>query len=85
MGIFVFLLDGTKILEHVAFLEASNEALQSHLKSCNIENQHSATFESYLIKPVQRILRYPLFLQQIKTLTAPNTAENVQISGKYVL
>lgn len=54
--------------------------MQQFLTACNVNRQHSATLESYLIKPVQRVLRYPLFLQQIKSLTSQGAPENVQIS-----
>uniref|UniRef100_A0A915KZ85 DH domain-containing protein n=1 Tax=Romanomermis culicivorax TaxID=13658 RepID=A0A915KZ85_ROMCU len=45
-----------------------NLVLQKFLHSLNIKREHSETFESYLIKPVQRILRYPLFLKEISSL-----------------
>ncbi|XP_018022415.1 protein still life, isoform SIF type 1 isoform X2 [Hyalella azteca] len=53
-----------------------NQALQEFLASRNPRQQHSATLESYLIKPIQRILKYPLLLQQLKNLTDPGTDEN---------
>ncbi|KAF2351350.1 Dbl (DH) domain [Trinorchestia longiramus] len=53
-----------------------NQALQEFLASRNPRQQHSATLESYLIKPIQRILKYPLLLQQLKNLTEPGTDEN---------
>jgi hypothetical protein len=43
----------------------NNEHLKEFLLTCNPYHQHSLSFESYLIKPVQRILKYPLFLQQM--------------------
>jgi len=43
----------------------NNEYLKEFLNTCNPYHQHSLSFESYLIKPVQRILKYPLFLQQM--------------------
>ena len=42
-----------------------NQALQEFLQSCNRRQQHSTTLESYLIQPIQRILKYPLLLQQV--------------------
>ena len=51
-------------------LHQTNEHLKEFLVTCNPHRQHSLSFESYLIKPVQRILKYPLFLQQM--LTASN-------------
>uniref|UniRef100_A0A915L2E6 Uncharacterized protein n=1 Tax=Romanomermis culicivorax TaxID=13658 RepID=A0A915L2E6_ROMCU len=60
--------------------EENNETLRAFLTSRNFKRQHSFTLESYLIKPVQRVLRYPLFLSQIKALTEQGRPENVQIS-----
>ncbi|CAH1980027.1 unnamed protein product [Acanthoscelides obtectus] len=53
-----------------------NQALQEFLAARNPRQQHSSTLESYLIKPIQRILKYPLLLQQLKNLTDPNTDEH---------
>ncbi|CAH1128391.1 unnamed protein product [Ceutorhynchus assimilis] len=53
-----------------------NQALQEFLISRNPKQQHSCTLESYLIKPIQRILKYPLLLQQLRNLTDPNTDEH---------
>ena len=44
------------------------------MASCNPNQQQANTLESYLIKPIQRILKYPLLLQQLKSL-APNPSE----------
>ncbi|CAF0880247.1 unnamed protein product [Adineta ricciae] len=43
----------------------SNECLKEFFRKCNPSQQHALSFQSYLIKPVQRILKYPLFLQQM--------------------
>ncbi|XP_050309529.1 protein still life, isoform SIF type 1 isoform X3 [Anthonomus grandis grandis] len=53
-----------------------NQALQEFLASRNPKQQHSSTLESYLIKPIQRILKYPLLLQQLRNLTDPSTDEH---------
>jgi len=53
-----------------------NQALQEFLMSCNPKQQHSTALESYLIKPIQRILKYPLLLTQLKNLTDPNSDEH---------
>ncbi|KXJ23729.1 Protein still life, isoforms C/SIF type 2 [Exaiptasia diaphana] len=42
-----------------------NEDLRNFLNARNPKNQHSGTLESYLIKPIQRILRYPLLMRTI--------------------
>ncbi|XP_061171231.1 protein still life, isoform SIF type 1-like isoform X4 [Saccostrea echinata] len=64
-----------KILNPVA-----NDALKAFLHARNPEQQHSATLESYLIKPIQRILKYPLLLQQLCNLTDPDTDEHHHLS-----
>ena len=34
----------------------------------NPEQEHSRSLESFLIKPIQRVLKYPLILREIKTI-----------------
>ncbi|XP_011302498.1 protein still life, isoform SIF type 1 isoform X5 [Fopius arisanus] len=53
-----------------------NQALQEFLQARNPRQQHSSTLESYLIKPIQRILKYPLLLQQLKNLTDDRSEEH---------
>ncbi|XP_060516827.1 protein still life, isoform SIF type 1 isoform X3 [Cylas formicarius] len=53
-----------------------NQALQEFLAARNPKQQHSSTLESYLIKPIQRILKYPLLLQQLRNLTDSSTDEH---------
>ncbi|GLG95383.1 uncharacterized protein GBIM_02360 [Gryllus bimaculatus] len=53
-----------------------NQALQEFLAARNPRQQHSSTLESYLIKPIQRILKYPLLLQQLRNLTEPQADEH---------
>ncbi|CAH1168966.1 unnamed protein product [Phyllotreta striolata] len=53
-----------------------NQALQEFLAARNPKQQHSSTLESYLIKPIQRILKYPLLLQQLRNLTDPVSDEH---------
>lgn len=38
--------------------------------------------ESYLIKPIQRILKYPLLLQQLKNLSDPQAEEHLHLIGE---
>ncbi|XP_046615462.1 protein still life, isoform SIF type 1 isoform X3 [Neodiprion virginianus] len=53
-----------------------NQALQEFLSARNPRQQHSSTLESYLIKPIQRILKYPLLLQQLRNLTDEHSEEH---------
>jgi T-lymphoma invasion and metastasis-inducing protein 1 len=55
--------------------------LQEFLQSRNPRQQHSSTLESYLIKPIQRILKYPLLLQQLRNLTDSNSSEHQHLVG----
>jgi len=60
-----------------------NHALQEFLAARNPKQQHSSTLESYLIKPIQRILKYPLLLQQMRNLTDTRADEHVHLCGMY--
>ncbi|XP_068198740.1 rho guanine nucleotide exchange factor TIAM2-like isoform X2 [Antennarius striatus] len=61
-----------KVLERAK----TDAAFKRFLDARNPTNQHSASLESFLIKPVQRVLRYPLLLRQLVALTAPGTPEH---------
>jgi len=56
-----------------------NRALQNFLASLNPEQQHSTALESYLIKPIQRILKYPLLLQQLRSAAPSGSGEHVHL------
>ncbi|XP_073842315.1 protein still life, isoforms C/SIF type 2-like isoform X1 [Musca autumnalis] len=56
-----------------------NHALQEFLNARNPKQQHSCTLESYLIKPIQRILKYPLLLQQLRNLTDSRADEHLHL------
>lgn len=43
----------------------TNEQFKEFVDKCNPSQQHSSSFQSYLIKPVQRVLKYSLFLEQL--------------------
>ncbi|XP_023316626.1 protein still life, isoform SIF type 1 isoform X1 [Trichogramma pretiosum] len=58
-----------------------NQALQEFLQARNPRQQHSSTLESYLIKPIQRILKYPLLLQQLRNLTDEHSDERRHLIG----
>ena len=63
------------------FSDTINEKLKEFLIARNPKHQHSATLDSYLIKPIQRILKYPLLLQQLCNLTDSDTDEHHHLSG----
>ncbi|KAG9351761.1 hypothetical protein JZ751_023012 [Albula glossodonta] len=45
----------------------------------NPKRQHSSTLESYLIKPIQRVLKYPLLLRELHSLTDPESEEHYHL------
>ena len=47
----------------------------------NPKQQHSSSLESYLIKPIQRILKYPLLLKQLLSYADSTTEEYQHLSG----
>ena len=59
-----------------------NQQLQHFLQRQNPRQQHSSTLESYLIKPIQRILKYPLLLQQLRILSDPQSGEHHHLEGR---
>lgn len=63
-------------------VDEGNQALQEFLAARNPKQQHSSTLESYLIKPIQRILKYPLLLQQLRNLTDVNSEEHLHLVGE---
>uniref|UniRef100_T1ITC4 T-lymphoma invasion and metastasis-inducing protein 1 n=1 Tax=Strigamia maritima TaxID=126957 RepID=T1ITC4_STRMM len=70
-----------KVLHPRRFSGEGNQMLREFLQARNPRQQHSSTLESYLIKPIQRILKYPLLLQQMKHFTEPNSEEHLKLAG----
>ncbi|MCI4389625.1 hypothetical protein PGIGA_G00100290 [Pangasianodon gigas] len=65
-----------KVLERVK----TDRAFKEFLEERNPTKQHSSTLESYLIKPVQRVLKYPLLLRELVSLTDPESEEHCHLS-----
>lgn len=61
-----------KVLERAK----TDRAFKEFLEARNPTKQHSSTLESYLIKPVQRVLKYPLLLRELVSLTNPDSDEH---------
>ncbi|XP_051500762.1 rho guanine nucleotide exchange factor TIAM2-like isoform X2 [Myxocyprinus asiaticus] len=61
-----------KVLERAK----TDRAFKEFLEARNPTKQHSSTLESYLIKPVQRVLKYPLLLRELVSLTDPDSEEH---------
>ncbi|KAM9708796.1 rho guanine nucleotide exchange factor TIAM2 isoform 1-T5 [Menidia menidia] len=58
----------------------TDQAFKEFLDAKNPTKQHSSTLESYLIKPVQRVLKYPLLLRELVSLTDADSEEHYHLS-----
>uniref|UniRef100_A0A8C4ZW14 TIAM2 n=1 Tax=Gadus morhua TaxID=8049 RepID=A0A8C4ZW14_GADMO len=65
-----------KVLERVK----TDRAFKEFLDARNPTKQHSSTLESYLIKPVQRVLKYPLLLRELVSLTDVESEEHYHLN-----
>uniref|UniRef100_A0A3B4AAS0 Uncharacterized protein n=1 Tax=Periophthalmus magnuspinnatus TaxID=409849 RepID=A0A3B4AAS0_9GOBI len=59
----------------------TDQAFKEFLDARNPTKQHSSTLESYLIKPVQRVLKYPLLLRELVSLTDADSEEHYHLSA----
>ncbi|KAM9627526.1 rho guanine nucleotide exchange factor TIAM1 isoform 3-T6 [Morphnus guianensis] len=57
----------------------TDTAFKAFLDAQNPRRQHSSTLESYLIKPIQRILKYPLLLKELFALTDVESEEHYHL------
>lgn len=62
-------------------MHTDNGKLQEFLRIRNPKCQQSSTLESFLIKPIQRLLKYPLLLSQLVQLTPDFSDEHNQLQG----
>uniref|UniRef100_A0A3B4CIN0 TIAM Rac1 associated GEF 1a n=1 Tax=Pygocentrus nattereri TaxID=42514 RepID=A0A3B4CIN0_PYGNA len=53
---------------------------KAFLAERNPRQQHSSTLESYLIKPIQRVLKYPLLLRELYCLTDADSEEHYHLN-----
>lgn len=60
----------------------TDNAFKAFLDARNPTKQHASTLESYLIKPVQRVLKYPLLLRELVSLTDHDSEEHYHLTGK---
>ncbi|KAM3861463.1 rho guanine nucleotide exchange factor TIAM2 [Diretmus argenteus] len=65
-----------KVLERAK----TDQAFKLFLEARNPTKQHSSTLESYLIKPVQRVLKYPLLLRELVSLTDTESHEHTHLT-----
>ncbi|XP_062253541.1 rho guanine nucleotide exchange factor TIAM2 isoform X2 [Platichthys flesus] len=65
-----------KVLERAK----TDQAFKEFLDARNPTKQHSSTLESYLIKPVQRVLKYPLLLRELVSLTDAESEEHYHLN-----
>lgn len=57
----------------------TDQHFKAFLDAQNPKQQHSSTLESYLIKPIQRILKYPLLLKELYSLTDAESEEHYHL------
>ncbi|XP_042343021.1 rho guanine nucleotide exchange factor TIAM1 [Plectropomus leopardus] len=57
----------------------TDQDFKAFLDERNPKQQHSSTLESYLIKPIQRVLKYPLLLKELYSLTDPDSEEHYHL------
>ncbi|XP_066471954.1 rho guanine nucleotide exchange factor TIAM2 isoform X1 [Tiliqua scincoides] len=65
-----------KVLERAK----TDKAFKAFLDARNPTKQHSSTLESFLIKPVQRVLKYPLLLKELVSLTDSESEEHYHLT-----
>ncbi|XP_068608483.1 rho guanine nucleotide exchange factor TIAM2-like [Brachionichthys hirsutus] len=65
-----------KVLERAK----TDQTFKEFLDARNPTKQHSSTPESYLIKPVQRVLKYPLLLRELVSLTDADSEEHYHLT-----
>lgn len=65
-----------KVLERAK----TDQTFKEFLDARNPTKQHSSTLESYLIKPVQRVLKYPLLLRELVSLTDGDSEEHYHLT-----
>lgn len=63
----------------------TDTAFKAFLDAQNPRQQHSSTLESYLIKPIQRVLKYPLLLRELFALTDAESEEHYHLDGEPLL
>lgn len=57
--------------------------LEEFLSARNPNKQHSMSLESYLIKPIQRIMRYPLLIKQLIGCFEEDSKECVHLNSAF--
>nr|XP_057937906.1 rho guanine nucleotide exchange factor TIAM2-like [Doryrhamphus excisus] len=58
----------------------TDRTFRQFLDTRNPSRQHSSSLDSFLIKPVQRVLKYPLLLRELISLTRPDSAEHIRLT-----
>ncbi|TTE07131.1 T-lymphoma invasion and metastasis-inducing protein 2 [Bagarius yarrelli] len=66
--------------KHSSCAAKTDRAFKDFLDARNPTEQHSTTLESYLIKPVQRVLKYPLLLRELVSLTDTDSEEHYHLT-----
>nr|XP_040143143.1 T-lymphoma invasion and metastasis-inducing protein 1 [Ictidomys tridecemlineatus] len=72
-------VDQFKVSLNLEYPAKTDTAFKAFLDIQNPRQQHSSTLESYLIKPIQRILKYPLLLKELFALTDADSEEHYHL------
>lgn len=88
----VFLNNAERFKLYCNFCSNHSKAMKTLYTDCNsnhklieflttsCKGEHASSLESYLIKPIQRILKYPLLIQQICFSAQPESIEREQLN-----
>ncbi|XP_077977644.1 rho guanine nucleotide exchange factor TIAM1-like [Glandiceps talaboti] len=89
-GSFLFYVDHFKLYstfcashskaQRIINASKTNKGLEEFLEARNPKHQHASTLGSYLIKPIQRVLKYPLLLRELKFLTDEDSDEHYHLA-----
>lgn len=89
----VFLKNAERFKLYCKFCASHSKAMKTLYTDCNsnhklieflttsCKGEHASSLESYLIKPIQRILKYPLLLHQISSSAQPESIEREQLNS----
>lgn len=88
----VFLTNAERFKLYCTFCANHSKAMKTLYTDCNsnaklieflttsCKGEHASSLESYLIKPIQRILKYPLLIQQICSSSQPESKERERLA-----
>ena len=87
----VFLTNAERFKLYCTFCANHSKAMKTLYTDCNsnaklieflttsCKGEHASSLESYLIKPIQRVVKYPLLIQQICSCSPPESKERERL------